>query len=250
MAGAVIARPPSGLRPPAAPPSGSARRPRGRAAGPRAVADALDLAPRQQAQRQRIETAFGSTPAQRLVYFTDADGAQASTAKPPSYPYWESPLNGTDHTLHDTADGARGAAMAALNAAALTPLSEDPTEYGGGGPAANGRYEFWMDGTTGAVRGHPVHTQEVTNTLTKVTKAGKAPEKRITHKPVVHDHAADYGVPEAPSDDSRRGYRAVASSCHACLRAGHSGFRRRRGRRSAGHPPVPGAASEAHRESG
>lgn len=190
------------VRPPT--PRGAAQRqreaPPDRAAGPRAVADALDLAPRQQAQRQRIQAAFGSTPVQRVVYFTDADGAQASTAKPPSYPYWESPLNGTDQTLHNTVDGARGAAMAALNAAALKPLSEDPTEYGGGGPAANGRYEFWMDETTGAVRGHPVHTQDVTNTLTKVTKTGKAPEKRITHKPVVHDHAADYDVPDAPYD--------------------------------------------------
>lgn len=139
-----------------------------------------------------------SVPMQRKVYFTDEDGAQATENKPNTYPHWESPLNGTDQSLHNTADGASDATVTALNVGNFTKISEEPTKYSGGGEPANGNYEFWLDEESYQVKGHPTHTEDTTNTLTKITKAGKKEKRGNSISPVIHDHAADYGVVAEP----------------------------------------------------
>lgn len=184
------------------------------AATQRRLIDAIASSPVAHAQRARFERAgvaaastgtsmasgSGAATVQRLVYFTDADGASASASKPSNYPMWESPLKGTDQALYNTAGGARGAAVGALNVGALEDMSNgDPTAYSGGGAPANGNYEFWLDTNSNHVFGHAEHTQDDTNTLTRITKSGKQ-EKRATYKPVVHDHAVDYGVQVKPYD--------------------------------------------------
>lgn len=137
-------------------------------------------------------------PVQRKVYFTDEDGAQATEKKPKVYPHWESPLNGTNQTLHNSAQGAQAAAVAALNVGAFSKLLDEPTKYSGGGEPANGLYEFWHNEKSGQVVGHPTHTEDTTNTLTLITKAGKKEKRGNENAPVVHDHAADYGIIKEP----------------------------------------------------
>lgn len=182
---------------------------RGSAAAQRRLFDAIADSPVARSQRARIQMVnrpaaaaspggFGQATVQRLVYFTDADGAGATADKPKTYPMWESPLKGTDQGLYDTALGARTAVLGALNAAALDDLSQgEPTVYSGGGAPANGKYEFWQDAQSTHVLGHALHDQDGTNKLTRITKPGKS-EKRTEYKPVEHDHAVDYGPRARP----------------------------------------------------
>lgn len=145
-----------------------------RDAAQRVLLDAIHGSPRARDERARLQTlqarrSAADTPAQLRKFFADQNAASTQSDTQPELPFWVSPLSEGNNTLYPNAQAAQTAAEADLGTKAGDPLDTVET---GAGTAGNGAYRYWTDYADPTIKVRATHTQDNTNKLLKVGKAG------------------------------------------------------------------------------